>query len=283
MDILKNIIIMATVCCAVALSGMSQTRELVILHTNDTHSTVLPLSANLKDTLKVGRGGFLRRVAMIKDERAKNPDLLLFDSGDFSQGSPFYTLFEGKVEIELMNMMGYDAVTIGNHEFDFGLERMAELFRKADFPVVCANYDFKGTPVDGIVKPYVVLERDGLRIGVFGVSPRLDGLVSEKNCRGVKYLNPVDVACTVSDKLRFEEKCDVVVCLSHLGWGVKGDADDRTLVSVSRNIDIVLGGHSHSYFEDLQWVKNYDGRNIPVDQNGKHGIFVGKMVMKLEK
>ncbi len=282
MNIFKNVI-MTAVCCMAALSAMAQTEELVILHTNDTHSTVLPLSVNLNDTMKAGRGGFLRRVAVVREERAKEPDLLLFDSGDFSQGSPYYTLFEGDVEIGLMNMMGYDAATIGNHEFDFGLERMAETFRKADFPIVCANYDFTGTPVEGIVKPYVILERKGLKIGVFGVSPQLDGLVSAENYKGVKYLNPVAVASEVADKLRNDEKCDVVVCLSHLGWEVTKGADDRALTAASSNIDIVLGGHSHSYFENLQWVKNVNGRDVPVDQNGKHGIFVGKMVMTLEK
>lgn len=282
MNKLKNII-MAAVCCTMALSGMAQTKELVMLHTNDTHSTILPLSENLNDTMKAGRGGFLRRIAMLKQERVKDPELLLFDSGDFSQGSPFYTLYEGDVEIGLMNMMGYDAATIGNHEFDFGMERMAEIFGKANFPIVCANYDFTGTPVEGVVKPYVTLERKGLKIGVFGLSPRLGGLVSKKNYEGVKYLDPVKTACEVSDKLRNEECCDVVVCLSHLGWALKTDIDDSTMIAASRNIDVVLGGHSHSYFEELNWVRNADGREVPVDQNGKHGIFVGRVVMKLER
>ena len=117
-------------------------KQLVILHTNDTHSTIQPVSAQLPDTMKAGRGGALRRIAMLKEERAKDPDLLLFDSGDFSQGSAYYTMFKGDVEVGLMNRMGYDAVTIGNHEFDFGLENMARLFRMATFPVVCTNYDF---------------------------------------------------------------------------------------------------------------------------------------------
>ena len=147
-------------------------KKLEILHTNDTHSCVMPLNPNLADTAVAGRGGFLRRVAMVKEEREKNPNLLLIDSGDFSQGSPYYTLFRGEVEVGLMNEMGYDAVAIGNHEFDFGLDNMARLFRMAQFPVLCANYDFTGTVVEGLVKPYVILKRNGLKVGIFGLAPR---------------------------------------------------------------------------------------------------------------
>lgn len=258
-------------------------KKLVILHTNDTHSTIMPLSENMNDTLKAGRGGFIRRVAMLKEERAKDPALLLFDSGDFSQGSPYYTLYKGDVEIGLMNMMRYDAATIGNHEFDFGLDNMARIFRMANFPIVCANYDFTGTPVEGLVKPYVVLKRDGLRIGVFGLAPKLGGLVAKDNFEGVEYLDPIEKAREVSSLLKDKERCDVVVCLSHLGWDIKPDMEDSTLIAETRNIDIVLGGHSHSYLEQLAWVKNADGTPVPVDQNGKHGIFVGRIVMTLQE
>lgn len=271
-----------TVLCLAAFAATAR-KQLVILHTNDTHSTVMPLNPNLNDTMKAGRGGFIRRLAMLREERAKEPDLLLFDSGDFSQGSPYYTLYEGDVEIGLMNRMRYDAVTIGNHEFDFGLDNMARIFRKAEFPIVCANYDFTGTPVEGLVRPYVVLRRKGLRIGVFGLSPRLEGLVSKDNYAGVKYLDPVETARKVSARLRDVEKCDVVVCLSHLGWQLQPDMEDSTLVASTSGIDIVLGGHSHSYLEKLEWVRNADGRPVPVDQNGKHGIFIGRMVITVEK
>ena len=149
------------VCCALFVSSMTAEAQtqIEILHTNDTHSCILPLSKNLADTVVAGRGGFVRRLEFVNRERKNDPQLLLFDSGDFSQGSPYYTLFHGDVEVELMNLMGYDAVTIGNHEFDFGMENMARLFKKAKFPVVCCNYDFTGTPLEGLVKPYVVRER----------------------------------------------------------------------------------------------------------------------------
>lgn len=257
-------------------------RRLVILHTNDTHSCIFPLNPHLADTMLAGRGGFIRRAEMVSRERSKHPDMLLFDSGDFSQGSPYYTLYKGDVEVGLMNLMRYDAATIGNHEFDFGVENMARLFKKAEFPIVCANYDFTGTALEGIVKPYVVLRRGGLRIGVFGLSPQLDGLVMAKTCAGVKYNDPVKAANDVAKLLKEQEKCDIVVCLSHLGWDIIG-VDDTELMRQTRNIDIVLGGHSHSYFNALEYVENLDGREIPNDQNGKHGIYVGKITVDFSR
>lgn len=257
-------------------------KRLVILHTNDTHSCIFPLNKHLADTMLAGRGGFIRRAEMVSRERSKHPDMLLFDSGDFSQGSPYYTLYKGDVEVGLMNLMRYDAATIGNHEFDFGVENMARLFKKADFPIVCANYDFTGTALEGVVKPYVVLKRGGLRIGVFGLSPQLDGLVMAKTCAGVKYNDPVKAANDVAKLLKEQEKCDIVVCLSHLGWDIIG-VDDTELMRQTRNIDIVLGGHSHSYFNALEYVENLDGREIPNDQNGKHGIYVGKITVDFSR
>ena len=278
---MKKIII--TVCLlAGILSVQAQDKQLVVLHTNDTHSTIYPLNPNLADTMKAGRGGFIRRIAMLKDERSKNPDLLLFDSGDFCQGSPYFTLYKGDVEVGLMNLMGYDAGTIGNHEFDFGLETMAKMFRNLNYPIVCSNYDFTGTVVDGLVKDYVILKRGKVKIGVFGLSPKLSGLVSNDNCIGVKYLDPVKEANRVVEILK-KKKCDVIICISHLGWMDSYEDGDEYLVSGTRGIDLVLGGHSHTYFETLRYVKNLDGKEIPVDQNGKHALFVGKMVLDLKK
>ena len=256
-------------------------RQLVILHTNDTHSTILPMRANLPDTMLAGRGGFLRRIAMLHEQRQQHPDLLYFDSGDFFQGSAYFTMFKGDVEVGLMNLMGIDAATIGNHEFDFGLDVMAHVFRQANFPIVCANYDFTGTPVEGLVKPWVVIRRNGIKIGVFGLSPKLEGLVSAKNCTGVKYLDPAQVALQTATMLKEQQKCDMVICISHLGWDIKGQ-DDNYMVSHSRNIDLVLGGHSHTYFQHMEHERNLDGRPVPVDQNGKHALFVGKLTVTLK-
>jgi 5'-nucleotidase len=279
---MKRILTILTIAVAVTLTAAAKGRQLLILHTNDTHSCVLPLNPNLADTMLAGRGGFLRRAAMIDQMRREDKDLLLLDSGDFSQGSPYYTMFKGDVETELMNIMGYDAATIGNHEFDFGLENMARIFRKAKFPIVCANYDFTGTVVEGLVKPYVIIKRKGVRIGIFGLSPKLDGLVMASTCAGVRYSDPIKTANAVADKLKNEEKCDVVICLSHLGWDEAG-LNDMEMMAKTRNIDLVLGGHSHSYFKTLNHVRNLDGKDVPNDQNGKHGIFVGKITLSLEK
>lgn len=268
--------------CMAAIPVMAKNKQLVVLHTNDTHSCVMPMNPNLADTAMADRGGYLRRVAMIKEERKQSPDLLLFDSGDFSQGSPYYTLFKGDVEVGLMNEMKYDAATIGNHEFDFGIDNMVRLFKMAKFPIVCANYDFTGTELADIVKPYVILHRQGLKIGVFGICPELKGLVSTANYGCIKYEDPIQKANETAEILKKKEKCDVIICLSHLGWDIDG-IDDTELIPATRYIDLVLGGHSHTYFKQLQYLNNLDGQPVGDDQNGKSAIYVGKMTLDIVK
>ena len=257
-------------------------KSLYIYHTNDMHSRVEPFSDTFADTLLAGKAGMARRAAFLQQERKKHKDLLLFDAGDFSQGTPFYNLFKGEVEIRLMNHMKYDACAIGNHEFDFGLENMARLFKMAEFPVVCANYDVKGTVLEGLVKEYVVLERNGLRIGVFGLGAKLDGLVAHENYGQVRFEDPVSEGQRIADLLKEQEQCDLVICLSHLGW--KGEPySDVELIENTRNIELVIGGHSHSFFEEPVFYKNLDGVEVPVQQMGKHAAFVGKMVVQMQK
>ncbi|MCR4583259.1 MAG: bifunctional metallophosphatase/5'-nucleotidase [Prevotella sp.] len=255
--------------------------QLVILHTNDCHSAIMPLH-NTTDTLVRDRAGFLRRVALVNEERAKDPDLLYFDSGDFSQGSTYYTMFRGDVEVQLMNRMGCDAATIGNHEFDYGLENMARLFRMANFPIVCSNYDCTGTVLEGLVKPYIILHRKGVKIGVFALSPAMKGLVSDANCEGVRYLDPATTGQHYIDLLRKKEKCDIVICLSHLGWKVS-DYPDEKFISLTEGCDLVLGGHTHTFMPSLEYAPDKNGKLIPVDQNGKSGAFVGRLVLNLKK
>lgn len=279
---MKKILVFLLFIIAFAAGVQAKGKKLLVLHTNDTHSCVMPLKPTLADTSKADRGGYIRRITMLKEERKANPDLLLFDSGDFSQGSPYYSMFKGDVEVGLMNMMRYDAATIGNHEFDFGLENMARLFRMAKFPIVCANYDFTGTCVEGLVKPYTIIKRNGVKIGVFGLAPKMKGLVSDKNCIGVKCLDPVKCTNEVVEILRNKEKCDIVICLSHLGWGT-GGTDDQQMMAQTRGIDVVLGGHSHTFFKELRYIKNLDGVNIPNDQNGKSGIFIGRITIDMKK
>ncbi|MBR6852794.1 MAG: metallophosphatase [Prevotella sp.] len=262
--------------------GAKTKKQLVVLHTNDVHSCIMPLNENLDNKDLAGRGGFVRRVNMIKEQRALHPDLLFFDSGDFSQGSGYYTLFKGDVEVGLMNKMGYDAVTIGNHEFDFGLENMARLFRMANFPIVCSNYDFTGTPCDGLVKDYITINRNGLKIGVFALGAPLKGLVANKNCEGVKFLDPAETAKKYVKLLRKQEKCDVVICLSHLGWEISEYPDQQFIREID-GCDLVLGGHTHTYMPTLEYAPDKTGKMIPDDQNGKHGVFIGKLVLTFQK
>lgn len=257
-------------------------KTLTILHTNDTHSTIMPLNPNLADTMLADRGGYLRRMNMIRQQRQQDPDLLLFDSGDFSQGSAYYSLFQGDVEIGLMNRMGYDAATIGNHEFDFGLDNMIRLFKMAQFPIVCSNYDFADTELKDIVQPYIIIKRKGLKIGVFALCPPLEGLVFTKNYGPLRFLDPVEKTNEMVDILKRQKKCDVVICISHLGWGSSQYPDNR-FIQQTRGVDLVLGGHTHTYFQELQYEKNLDGQPVPVDQNGKHAAFVGKLLLTFQK
>lgn len=257
-------------------------KQITILHTNDTHSTIMPLNPNLADTVLAGRGGFLRRMAMIEEERKADPDLLLIDSGDFSQGSAYYSLFHGDVEVGLMNHMHYDAATIGNHEFDFGLDNMVRIFRMAKFPIICSNYDFKDTELAKIVKPYTIIKRKGVKIGLFALCPKLEGLVFTKNYEPLEYLDPIEVANNMVDFLRNRKKCDYVICVSHLGWKTSVFPDEW-VINNTTGIDLVLGGHTHTYFDKLEYVNDRNGRPVPVDQNGKHGAFIGKLKLVFNK
>ena len=279
---MKRISIFLIFVLAVSVVAKAQ-KQIVILHTNDTHSTIEPVSKYSKVKEAAGKAGCVRRATMVKQLREQNPDILLFDSGDFSQGSTFYTMSKGDVDVGLMNIMGYDAATIGNHEFDFGLDNLARLARQAKFPIVCSNCDFTGTPCQDVIKKYCVVVRDGVRIGVFGLTPKIEGLVMKENIAGVKYIDPIQATKEMVSVLRDKERCDIVVCLSHLGWKLAPEyIDDQVLISSTTGIDIVLGGHSHTYMKEMEWVDNAEGKSIPVDQNGKHGAFVGKITLKLE-
>lgn len=261
-----------------------QSVGLDILQTSDTHSRIEPISPHAADQ-SAGKGGVLRRVAFVEHYRAEHPGVLLFDCGDISQGTPYYNMFKGELEVKMMNLMKYDAMTIGNHEFDFGLENMARLFRLASFPVVCANYDVSGTVLEGLVKPYVVLQREGLRIGVFGLSPRLEGLVQASNCQGVVYRDPIAAARETVEILRGREHCDVVICLSHLGMlGVASEVPgDEALATGTSGIDVILGGHSHTFMEHPAVLLNSEGREVPVMHTGKNGVYVGELKLILQK
>lgn len=254
-------------------------RKLFVLHTSDTHSRIEPFGEQAV-VENAGRAGVVRRATFVRQYRTAHPSVLLFDCGDISQGTPYYNLFQGELEVKMMNLMKYDAMTIGNHEFDFGLDNMARLFRMARFPVVCANYDVKGTVLEGLVKPYTVVERDGMRIGVFGLSPRLEGLVQTAKCQGIVFLDPIETARGVVERLRTAEKCDVVICLSHLGFQGGTYCDER-LAAETSGIDLILGGHSHTFMKEPAHYLNAEGTGVSVLHSGKNGLQVGELVLTL--
>lgn len=280
-----RVFVLAVLCCVGLPVGAQAVKELLILHTNDVHSRIEPLPVNAEHPERSDKAGFVRRATLVRDMRAKYPDLLLFDCGDFSQGTPYYNMFQGEVEVNLMSEMGYDAGTIGNHEFDYGLDNMKRIFSLANYPIVCANYDFTGTVLEEIVKPYVILKRNGLKIGVFGLSPRMEGLVTGANYRGVTYKDPVESANRVAELLKLKEHCDIIICLSHMGWkaGVNNPECDEYIIARTRYIDVVLGGHSHSFFKEPIFYRNLDGEEVALQQMGKNAQYVGTMKLTLHR
>lgn len=266
-------------------SDQKQSTRLLVVQTSDTHSCIEPINPNSADKNRANKGGYLRRAVLLEDLRETEPELLLVDDGDFSQGSVYYNLYKGEVEVKLMNYMHYDVATIGNHEFDFGIDNMVRIFRMADFPIVCCNYDFGTTPLKDIVKPYVVIEKKGLRIGVTGVCPMLEGLVSAHNCEGITYRDPIASAQPIADRLKNEERCDIVIVLSHLGYTqpLNGGISDGDFITGMRNIDAVFGGHSHTYFKEPKFYQSADGKQVPLNHMGKNAQFVGTMTFEVEK
>ncbi|QRX63139.1 metallophosphoesterase [Dysgonomonadaceae bacterium zrk40] len=254
----------------------SAQKQLVIIHTNDTHSRIEPLPAG--DRHAPDKGGVERRINYIEQMRAEHENLLLFDAGDFLQGTPYFNLFKGEAEVKAMNLMGYDAVTLGNHEFDYGLEVLEEVVKAAHFPIVSSNYDFSKTPLAGKIKPYLILKRGGVKIGVMGINIQPKGLVSSANYEGMEYLDPVTTSNMLAYRLRTQYGCDLVVALSHLGY-----QHDTRLAEASRNIDIIIGGHSHTYMEEPDVRKNMDNREVLIYQTAGRGVYVGRINVTMEK
>ena len=247
--------------------------HLTILHTNDTHSQVEPKSNN--------QGGYARRMGLIRQERKADKNLLLLDAGDFCQGTPYFNFYHGRVELNAMNRMGYDAATLGNHEFDNGLDTLAAVLKTAKFPIVCANYDFTGTAMEGVTQAYAIVRKGGLKIGIFGLGCDPEGIISDKNFKPAVYLDPYPVAQKMADTLRAQQ-CDLVICLSHMGSYGKAPEDvcDVQLAQKTRGIDVIIGGHTHQLYDHLR-VANLDGDSIPLCQMGKSGVYLGKIVLDL--
>jgi 5'-nucleotidase len=254
--------------------------KLTILHTNDMHSRIEPFPEGSAQW--AGLGGMARRATMIQQIRTQEPNVLLLDSGDIFQGTPYFNFFGGELEYKLMSQMGYDASTLGNHDFDNGLEGLLRQLPNASFPFLIANYDFTNTPLAGRFKPYKVFEKAGVRVGVFGLGIELKGLVSDKNFGATQYLDPVAKAKEMVTQLRGPEKCDLIICLSHLGYKYSGVAevnkiDDRKLAAQVSGIDLILGGHTHTFMEAPEPIASPDGHKTLINQVGWSGINLGRL------
>ena len=260
--------------------------HLTILHTNDVHSRIDPFP--MDGTGNQGLGGVPARMKLIKKVRDSEKNVLLLDAGDIFQGTPYFNLYNGELEMKLMSQMGYDASTVGNHDFDAGMENLAKQLQFANFPLVNVNYDFSNTPMKGHTQPYKIFVKDGVRIGVFGVGIALKGLVADALAGATVYNDPLDIANRTAATLKNEEKCDYVICLSHLGYkydraGESDKIDDVKFAEASRHIDLIIGGHTHTFLKQPDIRKNLDGSPVIINQVGWAGIMLGRIDVTFER
>ena len=258
--------------------------KLTVLHTNDQHSRIEPFDSSY--SRNPNQGGFARRATLIQQIRNQEKNVLLLDAGDIFQGTPYFNFYGGELEFKLMSMMGYDAATMGNHDFDNGLEGFLKALPNAKFPFITSNYDFSNTILDGKTEKYKIFKKDGIKVGLFGVGIELDGLVGKKQYQETKYLNPVEIAQHYADFLRKEKGCDLVICLSHIGYDYRDDADkisDKKLAAQTDNIDLILGGHTHTFLPEPQSFTNKSGKNVLVNQVGWAGLLLGRIDFYFDK
>lgn len=260
----------------------SKSVKLTILHTNDVHSRLEPFP--MDGSRNEGLGGAARRASLISDIRKSEKNVLLLDAGDMFQGTPYFNYFLGEPEIKMMNAMKYDVATIGNHDFDGGLENLETQLNKANFTIVNANYHFTGNGLASLIKPYTVIEKERIRVGIFGLGIELEGLVPAKLYGNTQYQDPVAKAREISEILKSEEKCDYIICLSHLGHKYKDEKiSDVELASKTSNIDLIIGGHTHTFLDKPMIVNNPDGMPVHVTQAGWGGIMLGRIDVTFEK
>ncbi len=257
--------------------------QLTILHTNDVHSRIEPFP--MDGGKYQGKGGAAKRAALIKEIRAEEEHVLLLDAGDIFQGTPYFNFFEGELEFKLMAEMGYDAATIGNHDFDAGLEILKKQWSShANFPLVSANYDFKDTVMEGLVEPYTVIKKGGLKIGVFGLGIELEGLVPAHLYGNTQYLDPISKASETAKILKHNKKCDYIICLSHLGYQYESDKiSDVKLAAATEHIDLIIGGHTHTLMDAAEIHHNKNGEHVIINQVGWAGIALGRIDVRFEK
>lgn len=259
-----------------------RSNKITILHTNDVHSHIEPFPDN--DPKYPGLGGAARRAALIQKIRSEEKDVLLLDAGDIYQGTYYFNKYGGELELKIMSQMGYDASTLGNHDFDNGLEGIVNKLEFANFPFLCANYDFRGTIMEGKTNPYKIFNKSDVKIGVFGLGIELDGLVEKKNYGETKYLDPMVKAAETAIHLKKEKNCDVIICLSHLGFKYnERKISDIEFAKQSRYIDLIIGGHTHTFLDKPVITKNRDGKETCVAQVGWAGIKLGRIDLYFDK
>ena len=283
---IKNTAASATL---LSLGGMAlscdkqNAKKITILHTNDVHSHIDPFGPN--DGRNANKGGVARRASLVESIRKDNPNTLLLDAGDIFQGTPYFNYYGGELEFKLMSMLKYDLATIGNHDFDNGIDGLYAQLPNANFDFVSANYDFTNTVLDTHVKPYKTFLKDGVKIGIFGLGIELDGLVGKKHYKETVYNYPVEIAQDMSRILKEDEQCDLVICLSHLGYYYKKNPDkisDLILARQTKDIDLIIGGHTHTFLPKPTVEKNSEGKNVLVNQVGCYGLYLGQVDFYLE-
>jgi len=263
-----------------SLSSFSTVKEkkITILHTNDVHSHIDPFPEN--HPRNPSMGGVARRANILEQIRKEEENVLLLDAGDIFQGTPYFNYYGGELEFKLMSMMKYDLATLGNHDFDNGIDGFFAQLPHANFDFVSANYDFKNTELNGIVKPYKTFIKDGIKIGVFGLGIELEGLVDKKLYKETKYYNPIEVATDITKTLKETEKCDLIICLSHLGFDYKNEKDkpsDLKLAAATQDIDLIIGGHTHTFLDKPVIKTNKVGKQVVINQVGAYGINLGRI------
>ena len=254
------------------------TKKITILHTNDVHSHIDPFGPD--DARNANQGGVARRATLIENIRKENPNTLLLDAGDIFQGTPYFNYYGGELEFKLMSKLKYDAATIGNHDFDNGIDGLYAQLPHANFQFLSANYDFSNTVMDTHVKPYQVFIKDGIKIGVFGLGIKLEGLVDPKMYKETVYKDPIETSQEMTRILKQQEQCDLVICLSHLGYYYSKFPEkisDLNLAKATKDIDLIIGGHTHTFLPKPTVAQNLEGKNVLVNQVGCYGINLGKI------
>jgi 5'-nucleotidase len=250
--------------------------KLTILYTNDVHSRVEPFPDN--DPKYPNQGGAARRAAIVKKIRDEEKNVLLLDAGDIFQGTPYFNFYAGELEYKLMSQMGYELATLGNHDFDLGVDNIIKQLPNASFEFVCANYDFKNSPLAGRINPYKIIKKDGLKIGVFGLGIELTGLVEKKNYGEIQYNNPIEIAKKTAAVLKHDKKCDYVICLSHLGYSYnEKKVSDTVLSEQTQDIDLIIGGHTHTFLDEPKLKTNAANKPVYITQVGWAGIWLGRI------